>query len=69
MSPYTVERLMLREFRTFQDRGTLTHMGEFHDKAEANAYAEKCRAAETDPRYFYQVVRYNKSMTIKALKI
>lgn len=55
-APYTVERIMRRKFRTPEDRGTLTVVGRFSTKDEADAACAAHKAAETDDRYTYQVV-------------
>lgn len=55
--PYTVHRLMRRQFRTLEDRGTLTTIGTFSTREEAEAARLECEAAETDSRYHCEVVR------------
>lgn len=56
-TPYTVRRLMRFEYRANGESGTVTVMGEFPDKVDADALRVKCVAEETDPKYTYEVVR------------
>lgn len=58
--PYTVRRLMRFELRARGESGTVTVMGEFPDKAAADALRDKCVAEETDPKYTYEVVRISR---------
>ena len=65
-TPYTVKRLMRRELRIAGERGTVTIMGEFPDKADAYALHDKCKAEETDHKYTYEVVRMSRPAGIAA---
>lgn len=58
--PYTVNRLMRIEFRAAGERGTVTNMGEFPNADDAQTHRNKCVAAETDPKYTYEVVRISR---------